>query len=155
MITFHQDQFRLDYEIRDHEGKCRGFIWRHQEKWVCRVDEHQAKHLNTLAGAKLEALVMVGLADGRRLVQSAKLEEAKTRLCMVEVAIRKEPQRWRQASLVLDWVRREIKQGMPPADAIRLAREHSQIGPSLIDNAARAANDNLGGFTPPNRAAPR
>lgn len=51
-ITFRLDPFREDYEIRNGHGKCKGFIWKCAGKWVCRVDELDAKFCNTLTEAK-------------------------------------------------------------------------------------------------------
>lgn len=51
-ITFHLDTFREDYEVRNGHGKCLGFIWKYDGKWVCRVGEFDAQFCKTLPEAK-------------------------------------------------------------------------------------------------------
>lgn len=59
MLEFHQDPHRGDYEIRDAQGKCRGFIWKYGDHWVCRVDDMQVQNCDTLVDAKVLAETLV------------------------------------------------------------------------------------------------
>lgn len=63
-----------------------------------------------------------------------------TRLASTVAAIKKESQTWRQASMVLEWVRLEKSKGMPASQAIALAREANAINPRWLDNACRVEN---------------
>lgn len=65
MATFHRDQFRGDYEIHDEAGKCRGFIWRHEGQWVCRIDEDPAQYPDSFKASKLLAEQMLAGSSGR------------------------------------------------------------------------------------------
>lgn len=49
MVAFHHDPHRGDYEVRDTQSKCRGFIWKYVDHWVCRVDDMQRR--SVLSGA--------------------------------------------------------------------------------------------------------
>ena len=60
MITFHHDPHRGDYGIRDTQGKCRGFIWRYADHWVCRVDDMNAQNRDTFDEAKVLARELIG-----------------------------------------------------------------------------------------------
>lgn len=127
MIALRRDEFRGDFEIKDDQGKCRGFIWQYQKNWVCRVDDLPSRNFESYNEAVVEAKKLVESAD-----RNARLES-------LAQAIRT-GQRWEKAAAVLEWVRAEKRKGMPPAESIALARAHGQIDPTLIDNAARAEN---------------
>lgn len=60
IYTFHLDPHREDYEIRDSQGKCRGFVWKYAGKWVCRVDDKIAQYSDTLSDAKVLAGKLLG-----------------------------------------------------------------------------------------------
>ncbi len=44
MISFHRHEYRGDYEVRDSSGKCRGFIWQHEGRWVCSIGDQPAQY---------------------------------------------------------------------------------------------------------------
>lgn len=70
MLSFHHDPHRGDYEIRDSQGKCRGFIWKYAGHWVCRVDDMQAQTRDTYNDAKALAEILIDRPDISGIVTS-------------------------------------------------------------------------------------